>query len=64
MAQSVNHLPLAQVMIPESWDQTPHGDPCSVGSLLLPLLLLSLPCLHSLSLSLSNKWIGFFFKNP
>ena len=33
-AQSVKHLPSAQVMIPESWDQTP----CSVRrSLLLSL---------------------------
>ena len=33
--QSVKHLPAAQVMIPESWDQVPHPAPCSVGSLLV-----------------------------
>ena len=37
---SVKHLPLAQVMIPRSWDQASHRAPCSVGSLLLPLPLL------------------------
>ena len=33
------HLPLAQVMTPGSWDRAPHRDPCSAGSLLLPLPL-------------------------
>ena len=39
VAQSVQHLPSAQVMIPGSWSQAPHRAPCSVGSLLLPLPL-------------------------
>ena len=33
----VGHLPLAQVIIPGTWDQALHGAPCSSGSLLLPL---------------------------
>ena len=37
VAQSIKHLPLAQVMTPGSWDRVPHWAPCSVGSLLLPL---------------------------
>ena len=32
VAQSVKHLPLAQVIISRSWDQTPHWAPCSVES--------------------------------
>ena len=62
-AQSIKYLPLAQVMITESWDPDLHGVPCSVGS---PLLSLSVsvslspspppPC----SFYLSNK--EFFFK--
>ena len=47
----VEHLPSAQVMILRSWDQALHGAPCSVGSLLLLLLL---PLLV-MSLSLSVK---------
>ena len=39
VAQSVKRLPLAQVMIPESWDQALHQAPCSTGSLLLSLPL-------------------------
>ena len=42
----VECLPLAQVMIPGSWNQVPHQDPS--GSLLLPLPV-SLP--PSLSVS-------------
>ena len=57
MAQSVKHLPSAQVMIPESWDGAWHGAPCSVGSLLLPL---PLAAAHALSLSQINK---IFLKN-
>ena len=54
VAQSVKHLPSAQVMILGSWDQVPHQAPCSAGSLLLSLPLpLLLPLLCSLSLSLS-----------
>ena len=53
VAQLVEHLPLAQVMIPGSWD------PCSARSL---LLLLSLPftLTHVCVLSLSNKLIKYF----
>ena len=46
----VEHLPLAQVMIPGSWDQALSQAPCSVGSLLLPLPLP--PYVHMLFLSL------------
>ena len=38
----VEHLPLAQGVIPGSRDQVLHWAPCSVGSLLLPLPM-SLP---------------------
>ena len=31
MAQSVKHLPLAQVMIPGSWDGAPHAVGCGGG---------------------------------
>ena len=60
VAQSVKHLPLAQVMISGSWDGAPCQGPCSVGSLFLPLSLLLHPpflimhlLVFSLSLSLS-----------
>ena len=43
------HLPLAQVMIPGSWDGAPFQAPCSIRS--LPLLLALPHCLCSLSLS-------------
>ena len=56
MAQSVKHLPLAQVMISGSWDQVLHWAPCSAGSLLLPLPLPSL--VISLSLCKINKIFG------
>ena len=55
MPQSVKCLPAAQVMISRSWDRAPHGAPCSVGNLLLPLPLLLPPQVLSLSLSLLNK---------
>ena len=64
VAQSVKHLPLAQVMISRSWDQIPCQDPGSEGilllllPLLLPLLILSCAC----ALSLSNKQ-NLFLKN-
>ena len=48
VAQSVKHLPSAQVMISESRDQAPHQVLCSVRSRLLPLPL----CALLLSLSL------------
>ena len=38
VAQSVGHLPSAQVMIPESQVGAPHWAPCLAGSLLLSLL--------------------------
>ena len=48
-------LPLAQIVIPGSWLQAPHGALCSAGSLLPPL---SLPAsLPTCDLSLSNKEI-------
>ena len=37
VAQSVKHLPFAQVMISWSWDGALCWAPCSTGSLLLPL---------------------------
>ena len=57
MAWSVEPLPLAQAMIPGSWDGAPHWVPCSAESLLLPLPLpITLPaCALSQSFSLSNK---------
>ena len=52
VGQLVEHLTLAQVMIPGSWDQLPGQAFCSVGTLLLPLPLpLPLPCLCSHSRS-------------
>ena len=60
VAQSVKHLPSAQVMISGSWDGALGQAPCSVGSLLLPP---PLPPACELSLSLSNKIIrSFYFK--
>ena len=51
----VEHLPLAQVVIPAFWDQVPHRAP--YGSQLLPLPM-------SLSLSLCPSWINkYFLKN-
>ena len=45
----VEHLPLAQVMIPVSWDQVPHQALCRGASFSLCL------CLASFSESLMNK---------
>ena len=42
VAQLVKRLPLAQVTIPRSWDRALSQAPHSAGSLLLPLLVLSL----------------------
>ena len=51
VAQSVRHLPSGHVMILGSQDGAPHQAPCSVESLLLPLLLTVLV----LALSQINK---------
>ena len=52
LAQSVKHLPLAQVTILVSWDGAPCWAPCPVGGLLLSHPLpLHFPCLCSLTLS-------------
>ena len=62
-AQLVKCLPLAPVMILESWDPVPHPAPCSVGSLLLPLPYPDhLPLMISLSFSLSQI-NNIFLKN-
>ena len=56
VAQSFKRLPLAQVMIPGSRDWAPCQDPCSAGSLLVPLPLPATPhptC--ALSLCQMNK---------
>jgi len=55
VAQWVEHLPSAQVMIPGSWA------PCSAGSLLLSLPL-PLPNAHGLSLALTLSQINKVFK--
>ena len=46
---SVEHQPLAQVMIPRSWDQVPHQAPCREPA--------SLPLPMSLPLSVSHEQI-------
>ena len=51
VAQSVKHLPSAQVKITESQDGAPHWAPSSAMSLLLPLPLPLPPAMLSLSLS-------------
>lgn len=51
MAQLVKRQPLAQVLIPVSWDRASYQALCSVGSLLLPRRL----ALPLFMLSLSNK---------
>ena len=56
MAQSVKHVPLAQVMIPGSWDGALHWAFCSAGVRFS--LSLSLPILSpSLLLTLLNRYI-------
>ena len=49
VAQSFKHLPLAQVMIPGSWDGVSHPAPGSAGTQLPPLPLPLLPT-HAISL--------------
>lgn len=58
VAPLVKHLPSAQVMISGSWDRGPRWAPCSVGSLLLPLLLLLPLVVLSLFFALSNQSIS------
>ena len=53
VAQLVERLLWAQVMIPDFQDRVPHRAPSSLGSLLLPLTFSSL--MLSLTHSLSNK---------
>lgn len=57
VGQLVIRLPSAPVLILEFWDQPPHQAPCTVESLLLPVLLsTALPaCMLTRSLSLSVK---------
>ena len=55
VAGLVKRLPLAQVMILRSSNGALHWPPCSVGSLLLPLLLPLLMCSLLLSFSQINK---------
>ena len=43
----VEHLPLAQAVIPGSWDQVPHQAPAGILPLSLPMSLpLSLPLMN------------------
>ena len=59
VAPLVEHVSLAQVMIPGSWDPAPSQAPCSEGSL---LFLLPLPLLRGLHLSLTLSQINKMFK--
>ena len=54
VAQSVKHLPSAQVMIPRFWNQAPWSLLLSLP-LPLPLLMHTLAHVHALSLSQINK---------
>ena len=51
VAQQVEHLPLAQAMIPDSWDQVPRQAPCMEPASPFACDFAS----FSLSLSLMNK---------
>ena len=51
----MKRLPLAQVMIPGSWDRILHWVPCSSGSLLHPLPLPAAPLACALSVKYINK---------
>ena len=55
VSQLVKHPPLAQVMIPGSWEGALHWASCSAGSPLLSLPLPAAPPACVLSLSLSVK---------
>ena len=60
MAQSVQRLPSAYIIISKSWNQALCQAPCSAAYLLLSLSLPLLVLTHFLSLSLSNKRIKDF----
>ena len=60
VAQSVKCLSLAQVMIPQSWNQAPHGAPCSAGESASPSLSAALPA-WALSHSLSKNLEDFIY---
>ena len=62
MAQLVKHLPLAQVMIPGSYNRALCWAPCSLESLLLPFPLPAAPLACALSLSLTLCQINKIFK--
>ena len=61
MAQSVKHLPSAQILVSGSWDRVLHQASCSAGSLLLPLPLLFPLLVLSLNLSQINKMLFLKF---
>ena len=52
---AVEHLPLAQGVIPESWDQVPHQAPCMGPATPSACVSACLSLSLSLSLSLMNK---------
>ena len=55
VVQLAKCLPSAQVVIPGSWDQAPHGAPYSMGNLLLPFPLPVTPPACALSVKYINK---------
>ena len=54
VAQSVEHLPSAQVVIPGSWDQVPHWVPCGGASAYVSFPSSYVSASLSLSVSLMN----------